>query len=117
MVSLSQAERDQRLDQQAFLYKSVLQGLPLEALNDPNLAAVLSREIDEPLLGEGLADGAAPPGDGGLADLIGLGPNVAQTLGQTLISTGVVDYDDTMPSERIQGAADLYYICMHERIG
>jgi hypothetical protein len=64
------------------------------------------------------AQTAAPaPADSGLAELIGLGPTAATSLGQTRLPTRVDRYDDTVTSERILAMGDLYYIYQHERIG
>src|SRR5438034_407194 len=64
--------------------------------------------------------GAPPdttPADGGFADLIGIGDTAATQLNQTQMSPGVVDYDDTVTSDRILATADLYYLWIHERLG
>lgn len=58
-----------------------------------------------------------PPPDGGLAALVGLGPDAARDLGQTRLPPGVQPYDETVTSQRIIALADLYYIYQHEKIG
>ena len=64
------------------------------------------------------ADAAVPPPpDRGLGQLVGIGPDAADTAGETRIPVGVIAYDDTVSSERIQAMADLYYLYQHERIG
>ena len=49
----------------------------------------------------------------GMALLMGLGKDSPADLGQAQVSPGVVNYDDTVVSERILATADLYYIYMH----
>jgi hypothetical protein len=108
---------DRQKDQRAALLKSMLDVLSPEALADPNLPDVLSRVIDQ-RLGVALpTSGGQQPDDGGLADLIGLGDKSAASVGATQVSPGVVDYDDTVTSDRVLATADLYYLYMHERIG
>ncbi|PSB07616.1 hypothetical protein C7B62_19310 [Pleurocapsa sp. CCALA 161] len=46
-----------------------------------------------------------------------MGKDAPTNLGDTQISKGVVDYDDTVTSDRILASADLYYICIHEFLG
>jgi hypothetical protein len=58
-----------------------------------------------------------PPPDKGLAELVGIGDEAAQALGDTRLPPGVVVYDETVTSERLLAVADLYYIYQHERIG
>jgi hypothetical protein len=108
---------DRRQDQRYALYNSVLNILEPEALADPNLYEVLNQAIDQRLQSPAPQDGPPQPGDSGLANLIGLGPSAPASLGQTEVSAGVVPYDDRLRSERVLAAADLYYICLNERIG
>ena len=64
------------------------------------------------------ADSAAtPPPDKGLAQLAGVGPEAATDFGQTRVPPGVVEYDETIVSERMLAVGDLYYIYQHEKIG
>jgi hypothetical protein len=113
-------------DQRAKLIDSVLSQLGPEALADPNLPDILGRLIDQRLgpaptpVGATPPPGAPPdttPADGGFADLIGIGDTAAKDLNQTQMSPGVVDYDDTVTSDRILATADLYYLWVHERLG
>lgn len=57
------------------------------------------------------------PADGGLAALIGLGPNVAGTVGAAPPSISVPSYDNEINRERLMAVGDLYYIYQHERAG
>jgi hypothetical protein len=95
----------------------VLQTLSPEALSDPNLAQTVQRLVEQ-RLGTVSGNGSQPPpADGGLADLIGLGAASTKDPGQTVISPGVVDYDDTVVSGRLLASADLYYLAVHDRLG
>lgn len=109
---------DQRQDRVAALLQNTIDQLGPELVANPQLAEVLNRMVDDQT-GQFDTDrnGKAQPTDGGLSDLIGLGSQAPSELGQTQVATGVVDYDDTVSSERILAAADLYYIYMHERMG
>src|SRR5258708_7262914 len=109
---------DQRNDRVASLLQNTIDALGPELVANPQLAEVLNRMIDDRLRQDDAAQNAQPlPGDGGLADLMGLGPTSPTDLGQAQVSSGVVDYDDTVTSDRILSTGDLYYIYMHERIG
>ncbi|WP_417807080.1 hypothetical protein [Thioclava sp.] len=57
------------------------------------------------------------PSDGGLMPLIGLGNNIAKTLGDGAPVPPVPNYDDQISRERISAIADLYYIYQMERLG
>jgi len=109
---------DQLQDRVAALLQNAIGQLGPELVGNPQLAEVLNRVVD----GEvnkyvaGL-NGKAAPADGGLSDLIGLSKDAPATLGETRVSSGVVDYDDTVVSDRILATADLYYIYVHERLG
>jgi hypothetical protein len=109
---------DGRNDRAALLLEEAIKNLGPELLANPQLAEILNRKIDDQL-NEYYANqnGKETPADGGLADLVGLGKDVPNSLGDTQISRGVVDYDDTVKSDRILASADLYYICIHEFLG
>lgn len=111
-------EYDKRNDQVAALLQEAIKNLGPELIANPQLAEVLNRRIDDQV-DEYYANqnGKENTVDGGLADLIGLGKDAPKDLGETQVSRGVVDYDDTVRSDRILAAADLYYICIHERLG
>jgi len=57
------------------------------------------------------------PEDGGIAKLIGLGPQVARTVGDAPPPTSVPSYDNDVNRERLLAVGDLYYIYQHERAG
>lgn len=105
-------------DRIAALRQAATQRLGPDLIANPQLADALSQQIDDMLAALETAETAAPaPGDSGLAELIGLGPNAATSLGQTRLPTRVDRYDETVTSERILAMGDLYYIYQHERIG
>ncbi len=134
----STSDLDGFKDQRAKLIEGVISALGPEALADPSLPDVVSRMVDQklgasgassmngsgPSPGRGQVPGAQPgggqaqpPADGGLADLIGLGAAAPTDFARAEMSPGVVDYDDTVTSERLMATADLYYQAMHERLG
>lgn len=112
------SEYDKRNDQAAQLLQEAIKNLGPALVANPELAELLNRKIDDQL-NEYYAshNGKGTPVDGGLSDLIGLGKDAPTDFGDTHISRGVVDYDDEVKSDRILAAADLYYICIHERLG
>jgi hypothetical protein len=112
------SQYDTRNDRVAALLQNTIEALGADLIANPQLAEVLNRMVDERVSQDDAAQAAKPPpADGGLADLIGLGPGAPPDLGQAQVSPGVVSYDDTVTSDRILSAADLYYIYMHECIG
>lgn len=112
------ATYDQRNDRLASLLQQAIEALGPQLVQNPQLAEVLNRMVDERMRQDAAAEAARPnPPDGGLADLIGIGATSAADLGQTQVSGGVADYDEKISSERILSTADLYYLYMHERIG
>ena len=59
----------------------------------------------------------ARDGDGGFAQLIGLGSDVAHTVDEGPAPRSVPMYDNEIHRERIRAVGDLYYIYQHERAG
>ena len=112
------ADHDLLSKRRAVLIKQLIDRLGPAAATDPNFAEIVNRTVDKKLglLAESRTDLPSEV-DGGLSDLIGLGDDVPTRLADAPISTGVIDYDDKLKSERVLAAADLYYICMHERLG
>lgn len=111
-------EYDKRNDQVAALLQEAIKNLGPELIANPQLAEILNRKIDAQVDEFYAADkGQGTSPDGGLADLIGLGKDAPTDLGDTQVSRGVTDYDDTVRSNRLLASADLYYICIHERLG
>ena len=106
---------DQRNDQIAALLQNTIEQLGPELVANPQLAEVLNRTVDDQVRKfDAAQNGKGQPSDGGLADLIGLGKDAPKNLGDTQVSPGVVDYDDTVTSDRILATGDLYYLAIHE---
>jgi hypothetical protein len=106
------------LDRIAALRETVTDRLAPELIQNPQLADIVTKQIDDMFQSVVAADGQVPPPpDKGLAELIGVGPEAATQFGVTRIPQGVEPYDETVTSERIIAVADLYYIYQHERIG
>ena len=106
------------LDRIAALRETVIDRLAPDLIQNPQLADVVVKQIDDMLASAVAADSRMPlPPDKGLAELIGIGPEAATRFGQTRIPQAVDAYDETVTSERIIAVADLYYIYQHEKIG
>src|SRR6478672_8682609 len=89
-------------DRIAALRDTVASRLASDLIANPQLADALTKQIDDMLQSVVDADAKAPPPpDKGLAELAGIGPQAAVTLGQTRIPPGIEPYDDTITSERI----------------
>jgi len=114
----NKSDYDQRNDRVAALLQNTVDALGPDLVANPQLAEVLNQMVDDQLRKyDASQNGKNQPSDGGLADLIGLGKDAPADLGQAQVSPGVVNYDDTVTSERILATGDLYYIYMHERLG
>jgi len=115
---LSESEYQGRLDRIQALREQLAQRLSGSLVSNPALAEELNGQLDELMTAAVDADSLrVDPPDGGLASLVGVGPQAAREFGDTLISQGVVPYDDQVNSERIVAVGDLYYIYQHEQIG
>jgi hypothetical protein len=113
-------ERDYQslYDRIAALRDKVTSNLSGDLISNPQLADVLTKQIDEMLQSVVDADlNTTPPPDKGLAALAGIGPEAATDFGKTRIPQGVEAYDETITSERIIAVGDVYYIYQHETIG
>jgi hypothetical protein len=105
-------------DRIAALRDTVTNRLASDLISNPQLADVLTKQIDDMLQSAVVADTKAlPPPDKGLAELAGVGPQAAKDFGQARIPQGVEAYDETITSERIIAVGDVYYIYQHEKIG
>lgn len=105
-------------DRIAALRDTVTRKLASELISNPQLGDTLTQQIDALLQSVVDADAKAPaPPDRGLAELIGIGPQAAQSMGQTRMPPGVEPYDETITSERIIAVGDMYYLYQHETIG
>jgi hypothetical protein len=85
---------------------------------NPALADQIVDQMDT-LLETLLAENARSPrpADGGFANLIGVGDESAQSIGETRLPYQVRPYDEAVSSERILATGDMYYIYQHEMIG
>src|SRR5271157_4231689 len=113
-------ERDYQslYDRIAALRDTVAARVSSDLIQNPQLADALTKQIDDLLQSVVDSDSAAPPPpDKGLAQLAGVGPEAATDFGQTRVPPGVVEYDETIVSERMMAVGDLYYIFQHEKIG
>jgi hypothetical protein len=105
-------------DRIAGLRETLTSRLGSDLIQNPQLADALTKQIDDMLQSVIDADAKVPPPpDKGLAQLIGIGPEAAGEFGKTRVPQGVLPYDETVASERIIAAGDLYYIYQHETIG
>ncbi|GIH15902.1 hypothetical protein [Rugosimonospora africana] len=114
----TEKEYDELYDRLAALREQVASGLASQLSVDPQLADAINKQLDDMQAVIDAADlAAAPPPDGGLAQLAGVGPQAATVLGETRMPRGVKEYDETVASERILAVGDLYYVYQHEKIG
>lgn len=114
----TEQEYQDLLDRMAALEEQLSIRLADQLVQNPQLADVLNRQVNAQYDAVVAADARiAPPHDLGLAQLIGVGPDAAQHLGEARIPQCVEPYDETVTSERIIAVGDLYYIFQHERIG
>lgn len=115
---LSAKEYQERLDRIQALRERLAQQLSGSLVSNPALAEELNGQLDELVQAAIQADESRPgPPDGGLAALVGIGPEAAKTFGETLTTQGVAPYDEQVNSERIVAVGDLYYLYQHEQIG
>jgi hypothetical protein len=113
-------ERDYQdfFDRLAALEESAADSLASQLIQHPELADDLNRQLEAMIASIEAADATAtPPPDLGVAQLAGIGPQAAATLGDTRTVYGIAPYDETINSERITAVGDIYYLYQHERIG
>lgn len=105
-------------DQIAALRETLVDRLGTDLIQNPQLADALNGYIDdlETALVRHQALDPVPP-DTGLAQLVGVGPEAADELGETFLPSVAPRYDDTVTSERIIAVGDLYFIYLHEKVG
>ena len=105
-------------DRIAALREQVTSRMSADLISNPQLADVLTKQIDDLLASVVDADAKVPPPpDKGLSALIGVGPDAAREFGTTRVPPGVEPYDETITSERIMAVGDMYYLWQHEKIG
>jgi hypothetical protein len=114
----NEKEYQEILDRFAALQSLMAGNLADQILQNPQMADVIIKQLDD-LLAAAVADDQRipPPPDKGLAQLVGVGPEAAASMGQGRMPQGVEPYDETVTSERLIAVGDLYYIYQHERIG
>jgi hypothetical protein len=114
----TQDETQSLYDRIAALRETVTGRLSSSLVQNPQLADVLVKQIDDLLTSAEAEDAKSPvPPDRGLAQLVGVGPEAATELGVNRLPQSVQPYDETVTSERILAVGDLYYIYQHEKIG
>jgi hypothetical protein len=113
----TQQEYQDLLDQIAKLREVVAAQLAPQLAENPQLAEVVSNQIDQMLETAAAANKGTAPADFGLSNLIGFGPQPATTPTDAYVTFAVDSYDDTVAAERIVAVADLYYIYQHEHVG
>ena len=106
------------LAQIAALRETMVEQLSSQLIQDPETAQEITSQLDA-LMEAAVAQDMqqAPPPDNGLAQLVGIGDEAADELGDARISYGLAPYDETVTSERIIAVGDLYYIYQHEKVG
>jgi hypothetical protein len=105
-------------DQIAALRETVANRLAADLIEKPQLADVLTQQIDQMLaavMDQELQE--KPPPDKGLAQLIGIGSQAVTELGATRVPVAVEPYDETVTSERVKAVGDMYYIYSLEKVG
>ena len=102
----------------AKLRETLVQQNASQLIQDPRQAEAINQRIDDLMAAFDQAQRLKPgPPDGGLADLIGLGPDVSTGLGGARLPAPVSVYDEVITPERINAVADLYYLYQHEILG
>lgn len=116
---MSTAGENQSLyDRVAALKENLTEKLGPQLIQNPQLADALTDRLEDMLEEvEEAETKIAPPPDGGLAELIGLGKEAAAKVNSARMPEKVDDYDEQIASERILAVSDLYYIYQHERMG
>ena len=105
----TEREYQQRLGQFAALLQQIADNLGSSLIADPTLADNLVGKVESQLQAWEAADAAlAPPPDGGLGQLAGVGPDAATDMGDTRVVQGVKPYDDQVAAERIVAVGDVY---------
>ncbi len=106
------------LAQIAALRETMVEQLSSQLIQDPETAQEITSQLDA-LMEAAMAQDMQqpPPPDNGLAQLVGIGDEAVDELGEARITYGLAPYDETVTAERIIAVGDLYYIYQHEKIG
>jgi hypothetical protein len=100
------------------LKENLAEKLGPQLIQNPQLAEALTDQLEAMVEEVEEAEAKlAPPPDGGLAELIGIGKDAAVKVNSARMPEKVEDYDEQIASERILAVADLYYIYQHEQMG
>ena len=84
-------------DQMAAIEEAAANQLSSQLITNPQLAEELNKQLQALYAAVVAADDLAPvPPDLGVAQLAGIGPDAAATLGDTRITYGVMPYDETV---------------------
>jgi hypothetical protein len=75
----------------------------------------VARELENRL--SGLVGAASGDGQGAFSDLLGLGPGGPPGFGAITWPEVEADFDASIIKAQIHAAAQLYFVCMHERMG
>lgn len=102
----------------AHFRRTLVEQFGAQLVESPGLGEEINRQVDAYLRELLAAYGEDPPlPDGGLAALIGIGPNANDKLDDARNPIQVEPYEESISSERITAIADLYYIYQHEKLG
>jgi hypothetical protein len=113
-------QRDQQdfYDQEAQARRQAVELSAGDILEHPEVADALNRQFNTAEANyEQMAAAQPSPPDGGLGQLVGIGPDAAVSFGAVRIPAPVTPYDETFMSERMIATGDLYYLYQHEKIG
>ncbi|MEL6780238.1 MAG: hypothetical protein AAFO06_23655, partial [Cyanobacteria bacterium J06597_16] len=111
-------ESSEFFDRLSAFHEQLVEDLTPQLLEKPELAGVITERLEKVRADLEMNNlQAMPPADGGLAKLVGIGPEAAGEVGDTHLPAGVEDYDETVSSDRILAIADLYYLYQHEKLG
>ena len=88
-------------------------------IRNPRLVDIVNDQIRDTLeqLNEAQRVRSDIPADGGLLELLGLGQDGTSNLSEVRKPPPLPNYDEHITSERVIGAADLYYVYNQERLG
>lgn len=88
-------------------------------IREPRLVEVVNDQVRDTLatIERAYRSRTDAPADGGLLSLVGLGADGTDGFSNVRRAPPLPPYEEQVTSERVIGAADLYYIYQHERLG
>ena len=99
-------------------HEKLVEELAPQLIENPRLADALTETLEKIREETDAANlNIEPPPDGGLSELIGIGPNAAKKVSATRLPSDVENYDEKVSSERVLAIADLYYLYQLEMTG